>query len=389
MFPEARIVVISYGFGPPGATPTELQIFGPELEVLEEYGRIAAGILANVPEVFGADVSLHRDAVQVEVTVDDETANLVGLDASAIAAQLDATLSGQAGGFVVEGSEQLPISVRFAEGARSNVGDLSDFAFTAPGAETPAGIPLAGLAAIDLVPAWVDIDRLDGERIQTVSANVTYQTIAAPVQAAFERALEEQGFELPPGYRFAVTGAQEQRADAVARLMAQVTTLILLALTILVLAFNSFRRMGVVLITGVLTAGFAFLVLKLSGFAFGFIIIIGVMGLIGVGLNMSIVMIAALDEDDAVRSSDVERIIDVVCGPTARHIWSTTITTAGGFIPLMLIGGDLWPPFAVVFAGVLLLLTIVAYVYTPCMYRLVLVRRARNRHAVGPTLAEV
>ncbi|MBW4710838.1 efflux RND transporter permease subunit [Roseobacter sp. YSTF-M11] len=378
MFPEARVIVIGYGFGPPGATPIELQMFGPDMEVLEEYGQIAAGILANVPEVVGADVSLHRDAVQVQVTVNDETARLVGLDASTIAGQLNAALSGQTGGFVVEASEQLPISVRFAKSARSRIADINDFALFVPGTQTPAGIPLTGLADINLVPAWVDIDRLDGERIQTVSSNVTYQTIAAPVQADFERALEEAGFEMPPGYRYAFGGAQEQRSDAVARLMSQVVTLVLLALTILVLAFNSFRRMGVVLITGILTAGFAFLVLKLTGFAFGFIIIIGVMGLIGVGLNMSIVMIAALDEDDGARSGKVDRIIDVVCGPTARHIWSTTITTAGGFIPLMLIGGDFWPPFAYVFAGGLLLLTIVAYIYTPCMYRLLLVRRAEH-----------
>lgn len=375
MFPQAEIIVVSYGFGPPGATPIELQLFGPELPVLEEYGRIAAGILANVPEVVGADVSLHRDSVQLQVDVDDEAARLVGLDASTIATQLNGALSGQTGGFVIEGTEQLPISVRFDSEARATTDDLASTPLVVPGNRTPAGVPLAAIAEIRAVPAWVDIDRLDGERIQTVSSNVSYKTIAAGVQADFEQALDDAGFEMPPGYRYAFGGAQEQRADAVGRLLSQIVNLVLLAFTILVLAFNSFRRMAVVLLTGLLTAGFAFLVLKMTGFAFGFIIIIGVMGLVGVGLNMSIVMVAALDEDEAARNGSVESIIDVVCGSTARHIWSTTITTAGGFVPLMLIGGDFWPPFAVVFAGGLLLLTIVAYVYTPCMYRLVLARR--------------
>ncbi|MBV6657630.1 MAG: efflux RND transporter permease subunit [Devosiaceae bacterium] len=385
LFPEAEIIVIAYGFGPPGATPIELQMFGPELPVLEEYGRIAAGILANVPDVVGAGVSLHRDSVQLEVAVDDEAAQLVGLNATAIASQLNAALSGRTGGFVLEGSEQLPISVRYESNARSTANDLASTPLVAPGSATSAGVPLAAIADIRPVPAWVDIDRLDGERIQTVSSNVTYRTVAEGVQSNFERALEEAGFEMPPGYRYAFAGAQEQRADAVSRLMSQVITLVLLALTILVLAFNSFRRMAVVLLTGALTAGFAFLVLKISGNPFGFIIIIGVMGLIGVGLNMSIVMVAALDEDEDARGGNVERIIEIVCGPTARHIWSTTITTAGGFVPLMLIGGDFWPPFAIVFAGGLLLLTVVAYVYTPCMYRLLLTRRRRKK----PTDADV
>lgn len=381
MFPQAEIIVVSYGFGPPGATPIELQLFGPELQVLEQYGRIAAGILANVPEVVGADVSLHRDSVQLQVDVDDEAARLVGLDASTIAAQLNGALSGQTGGFVVEGTEQLPISVRFSSEARATTDDLASTPLVVPGSQTPAGVPLTAIAEIRPVPAWVDIDRLDGERIQTVSSNVSYKTIAAGVQADFEQALEDAGFAMPPGYRYAFSGAQEQRADAVGRLLSQVVTLVLLAFTILVLAFNSFRRMAVVLLTGLLTAGFAFLVLKMSGFAFGFIIIIGVMGLVGVGLNMSIVMVAALDESQTARGGDVESTVDVVCGSTARHIWSTTITTAGGFVPLMLMGGDFWPPFAVVFAGGLLLLTIVAYVYTPCMYRILLVQRRKRRTA--------
>lgn len=384
MFPEAEIIVIAYGFGPPGATPIELQLFGPELPVLEEYGRIAAGILANVPDVVGAGVSLHRDSVQLEVRVDDEAAHLVGLDASAIASQLNAALSGRTGGFVLEGSERLPVSVRYGSDARSTTDDLASTALIAPSNNTRAGVPLAAIADIRPVPAWVDIDRLDGERIQTVSSNVTYRTLAEGVQANFESALDEAGFKMPPGYRYAFSGAQEQRADAVSRLLSQLVTLVLLALTVLVLAFNSFRRMAVVLLTGVLTVGFACVVLKFSGNPFGFIIIIGMMGLVGVGLNMAIVMVAALDEDATARAGDVERIIEIVCGPTARHIWSTTITTAGGFVPLMLIGGDFWPPFAVVFAGGLLLLTTVAYVYTPCMYRLLLTRK-RHQEPVATT----
>jgi len=57
------------------------------------------------------------------------------------------------------------------------------------------------------------------------------------------------------------------------------------------------------------------------------------------------------------------------------------VTTAGGFVPLILPGGDFWPPFAEVFAGGLLL-TFVTFIFTPRAYKLLIARWKRVPH--GP-----
>ncbi|MEM9270056.1 MAG: hypothetical protein AAGA78_14100, partial [Pseudomonadota bacterium] len=59
-----------------------------------------------------------------------------------------------------------------------------------------------------------------------------------------------------------------------------------------------------------------------------------------------------------------------------RHILSTTITTFGGFLPLILDGGAFWPPFAVSIAGGVLLSTVVSFYFTPPMFALVARRTA-------------
>ena len=69
----------------------------------------------------------------------------------------------------------------------------------------------------------------------------------------------------------------------------------------------------------------------------------------------------------------------MVLGPS-RHIISTTVTTFGGFLPLILSGGAFWPPFAVAIAGGVLLSAIVSFYFVPPMFALVrrCGRRARS-----------
>jgi len=58
---------------------------------------------------------------------------------------------------------------------------------------------------------------------------------------------------------------------------------------------------------------------------------------------------------------------------------STTITTFGGFLPLILEGSQFWPPFAMAIAGGVLLSTIVSFFYVPPMF--LLAYRSAHRRA--------
>ncbi len=379
-YPEASIAIIQYGFGPPLSTPIEMRIIGPDFETLAELGVLAASTLSNVPGVVGARASVHRDAVKLVVTADEDAAKRAGLDLSSVAIQLNDALVGETGGFVLESTEQLPVTVRYQNDLRDTVLDVQDISLTGTG-NTRTGLPLASIASVDLAPAWADLRRLDGERIQIVSSFVEKGYDASAILAQFQETLAAEGFDPPPGYRVEWGGEAEARGDAITQLLSQVAILLVIAVTILVLAFNSFRRMLIVGAAGVISIGFGFLALFLTGNDFAFLIIVGVMGLIGVGLNDTIVIISAFDEDERARSGDPEALQRIVTGSVARHVWSTTITTAGGFVPLMLISGEFWPPFAQVFAGGLLGLTVIAFIYTPSAYRLAVERTHDKREA--------
>jgi multidrug efflux pump subunit AcrB len=140
------------------------------------------------------------------------------------------------------------------------------------------------------------------------------------------------------------------------------------------MTFNSFRLTGIAFGVAGLSAGLSILSLAVFDYPFGINAIIGVIGSIGVSINAALIVLSGLQADPRAAAGDRAAMVDVVAG-SARHIVSTTITTFGGFLPLILGGGGFWPPFAMSVAGGVLLSVTLAFAFTPQMFALTLPRR--------------
>ncbi len=142
----------------------------------------------------------------------------------------------------------------------------------------------------------------------------------------------------------------------------------------LILSFRSLLLGASILVVAGLSAGLGMLSLWFAGYPIGFNPIIGSTGLIGVAINGSIVVLAAIRANRDARAGDPDAIVAQTLGST-RHILSTTITTVGGFIPLLVFtGGDFWPPLAVVIAGGVAFSVTLSLGFTPALYRWLTVR---------------
>jgi multidrug efflux pump subunit AcrB len=97
--------------------------------------------------------------------------------------------------------------------------------------------------------------------------------------------------------------------------------------------------------------------------------IVGTMGLVGVAINDSIVVLAGLLACPRARQGDVESVVTVVMHST-RHIIATSLTTIAGFLPLLWQGGGFWPPLAVAIAGGVGGATLLALYFVPALYLL-------------------
>jgi multidrug efflux pump subunit AcrB len=105
-------------------------------------------------------------------------------------------------------------------------------------------------------------------------------------------------------------------------------------------------------------------------FPISFNSLLGILGLVGLAFNNSIVVLAAIRADAQAFVGNREAIVEAVMGST-RHILSTTLTTIGGFLPLLIfVGGDFWPSLSIVLVGGVGGSMILALLMVPASYAL-------------------
>ncbi|MEL6643290.1 MAG: efflux RND transporter permease subunit [Pseudomonadota bacterium] len=374
-YPQARIIVRGLVQGPPVEAPVELRFVGPEMETLRELGEDARAIMAGLPYVTQVRAGVTGGAPQLKYEIDETAARLLGLNITDIALQLEHALVGQTGGSLVEGTEQLPVRVRAGDGVRADLAAISDLPILLPGAAAIAStgaypaVPLSQLAQPVLEPAESVVTRRNAERTNTVQAFILPDILPEEALQSVLSALEAAEFTLPVGYRMELGGDSDARSNTVGNLMASVGLIVTLTIAAIALTFNSFRLTAVALVVCVLSAGLSMLSLAVMQYPFGINAIIGVIGSIGVSINAAIIILTGLKGNAAAASGDTRAMADVVMG-SSRHIVSTTITTFGGFLPLILAGGGFWPPFAVAIAGGVLLSAVVSFYFTPAMFAL-------------------
>ena len=384
-FAHARVLVRQLEQGPPFDAPVEVRLFGPDLDRLKTLGDEVREVLVGTPGVIHTRTELDDTLLKVSLDVDVETAMAAGLSLTDIASQLNAATEGEVGGSIIEATEELPVRVRLDDRNRAKFANLASLDIVNPhtveGSGTQyRGVPVTALGEFKTTADFGAIQHLDGMRMNEVQAFSPAGVLPSKVLTAFKERLAASDFALPQGYSLKFGGESAKRDEAVSNLMANVGILAVLMVATLVLSFGSFRMAIIVGSVGLLSIGLGLGALWVFGFPFGFTAIIGAMGLMGVAINDSIVVLAALQSTPAARDGDREAVVETVSVAT-RHIVSTSLTTMAGFAPLIIAGGGFWPPLAVAIAGGVCGATILALYFAPSAYLLMLCHGGNDGNA--------
>jgi len=379
-FLQARFVIRSLTQGPPVNAPVELRLVGQDIDALRLAGDDLRARLAEVSTVAMVRTGIAGGSPKLTLEIDEARARLLGLDLGQVARQMEAGLEGVTGGSLLEGTEELPVRVRLGAGLRGDPVAIGDMPILPPGAGAVVGsgkfpaVPLSTLGTLRLEPSESTITRRNGERVNTVQAYLMPGILPAVALAEAMAVLEAGGYAPPQGIRLETGGDSDARNSTVQALIAPLGLIITLSIAVVVMTFNSFRLTLIAFTVAGLSAGLSMLALAIFDYPFGINAIIGVIGSIGVSINAALIVLSGLQEDAKASAGDRAAMVDVVAG-SARHITSTTITTVGGFLPLILGGGGFWPPFAMSVAGGVALSVILAFAFTPQMFALTLSRR--------------
>lgn len=379
---SARVIVRQLEQGPPFDAPVELRVLGPDITKLKNLGSQLRLIFSETPNVIHTRSDLEETIPRLSLKIDDVAAKQNGMSRSQINGLLYTTLEGASAGTIFEDDEALPVRVRMQLEGDFKMERLLAMPLPSmqqrPTAIAPTGSPprsepalnpttLASVTSTEVTSDVGAIVRIDGMRANEVKAYIESNVLPSTVIEDFNRRLDASSFELPAGYSLQFGGESEQRSHAVNELIANGFVLFSLILLTLVASFRSFRCAFILAAVGGLSIGLGPPALSIFGYPFGFMAIVGTMGLVGIAINDSIVVLAAIREDEAAAAGDIPRLVIVVVHAT-RHIIATTLTTIVGFLPLILSSGRFWPPLAMTVAGGVGGATFLALYFVPSLY---------------------
>lgn len=390
-FPSVTCLAKQLEQGPPFDAPIEVQLFGPDPAMLRELGNQIRLVLTETPDVIHTRSDFSDSIPKVTFAVDEQQARLAGLDHTMIASALNAMLEGVTGGSILEATEELPIRVRVSNDRRGDLNQIASMDLLTAASmagqvvtsQEYRGVPLSAISKLQLSQEAGSITRLNGTRMNEIQAYIRAGVLPATVQREFSERLKASGFELPNGYELSYAGAESERNDAVGNLVVNGAVLFTLMVAAIVLATQSFRLTALLFMVAGLAVGFGIGAIWISGLSWGFMCIVGIMGMIGIAVNDSIVVLAALKRLPPEKCKD-RRTVSRCVAENTRHIIATTLTTIAGFTPLFLGGGEFWPPVAISIAGGVLGATILAFIFVPSAF---LVIYSPPKQQVGSTIS--
>jgi multidrug efflux pump subunit AcrB len=377
--PGIEIVAAELEQGPGLAAPVEIRIASDDLEKLDRAAAVIAAELGRIEGTQAVRDTLGLGTPQVELAVDDAAATRHGITRADVAAALLGQSHGDVVGVLRTEEDPVEIRVRAPAGENTPIESIGDVEIVDSAGHA---VPLLELAHVD--PVWrpASYQRRDGRRVVYVRSNLepgyAYSTV---VDTLMQRLPD---LDVPEGVDIALGGEAEGAGDANAAMFAALPIGLLMLVGFLMVEFNSFRRVLIVLATVPLAGVGVIPGLILGEQPFGFMSLLGVVALAGIVVNNAIVLLDVVEQRRAEGVRMDEALIDAV-RLRLRPIVLTTITTVAGLVPLALSGSALWPPMAWAMISGLTASTVLTLVMVPALYRL-LVREPKRRRAIAATL---
>ncbi len=327
--PGILVEVTAPRAGPPTGKPIQVQISALDPKDLPAAAEKVSAIVRRHPDIRDFDDGQPLPGIDWQIQVDKAEAAKYGAGIGTVGSAIQLVTNGLKATEYrpVESDKSVDILVRFPPERRSldAIDDLR--------VQTTAGhVPIGNFVQRIATPRVGYINRVNGSRVTTVSANVTEGVQSAKVQQEITNALAQAN--LGPGVSFKLKGEDEERAKASAFLLKAFGTAIFLIFAILLAQFNKLTSVGLVLTAVVLSTFGVMLGLMVMGQAFGVVMAgIGVIANAGVIVNNNIVLI---DTYDRLRREGVAAYDAIVetCRERARPVVLTATTAILGVLPI-------------------------------------------------------
>lgn len=327
-----RSLTYRFNIGPGSGLPVDVQLSHRDNETLSQASERMVEILRNYQGVKDIENSFNNGKPQWNFTLTSE-GKALGLTEQLLARQLRSDFFGAEAVRQQRGRDEVRTLVRLPEQDRRTEHTLDGLLLRTPrGAE----VPLSVAADRTLGRAPSEIRRTDGRRVVSVTADVDEKTTNAnKVLGTLKDAELAALLEEFPGLTYTFGGQQKEQRETLASLQSGMLLALVLIFALLAVPLKSYFQP--LIIMSMIPMGLVGSLIGhiLLGYGFSIMSIMGVVALMGVVVNDSLVLLDAINQHrqegmsplEAARNAGVRRF---------RPIFLTSSTTFLGLGPLVL-----------------------------------------------------
>lgn len=379
--PEALVIVKELQQGAQMEAPLEVRIAGDDIEELKRLGEKVQEILDGVAFSQFVHADYFNDSYRVDVNVDDELANRLGITEASVSQTLAGAFDGAAVSTFWEGDRPITIKLRLDPASRASFANIGNTYLNSE--LTRARVPLRAVATLS--PEWQTsrIVRRNGVRTMTIRAFAMPGHYASQLLEQAQPQIE--ALALPPGYRITYGGEKDNQDETFPQMLGALAISLVAIFLVLLVQFRKASDPLVVMASIPLTLFGAMFGLIITRNPFGFTAFMGLIALCGIVVRNGIILVDYCNEkvaegeplEQAAREAGMRRL---------RPIFLTTMAAAFGVTPMILSGSSLWSPLASVIAFGLVFSMFFTLLVIPVLF-VVVKSRSLQRGAAAVAIA--
>lgn len=316
--------------GPPVGKDVQIEISSSDPALVTPASIRIREKLESDPELRDIEDTKPLPGIEWEITVDRAQAGLFGANVSGVGQVVQLVTTGIKVGTYRpdDADDEIDIRVRFPLDDRT-MNQLDQLKI--PG--TGGLVPVSNFVKREPVQRTGTLYRVDGKRVETVKANVQQGLVIDNKVKELQAWLKTQDFD--PGLSIKFRGADEKQAESQAFLQSAFVAVLFLMVIVLVMEFNSFSQVLLILSAVILSTGGVLLGLLVSGQAFSIVMTgIGIIALAGIIVNNNIILIdtynylrrGGMELKEALVRTGAQRL---------RPVFLTAVTAVIGLLPMV------------------------------------------------------
>ena len=344
-----------------GEAPLVVELTGEEMEELERLTDDVVDQLHGISGIFNISSSIEGGAPEVEIMIDRYRAGLMNVDVNTLVARISQRLQGVNAGQMEMRGELTDITLKLED---ITLRELENITIEVNNME----VLLSELAEINAGTAPREILHSNQNRIVRITADIVEAVPLDQMAGRVDRVLSS--IEMPAGYSYLITGEEAMRKESMGNLMFALLLSLILVYMVLAAQFESLIHPFTILLTVPLAVVGSVALFFLLGQPLNIMAIIGIIMLVGIAVNDSIILVDSINQfrreglqlKEAIVAAGQRRI---------RPIIMTTLTTILALLPLTFGFGEsasLRSPLAWAVIGGLVTSTLLTLVVIPCVY---------------------